>query len=144
MTKKKITKDSGFTILELLVAFLVVLSALVALFVGITFAEKQITKNYHDRKAILFASGELEWQYYRMSIYKQFDYEGVYGGRVRLDEKDNMRLDANISLDFWEGLSDDGNDLLQTTLSVEVSWDEPADDNKSRTVKLIEDYYESQ
>lgn len=143
MIKNTVFKDSGFTLIELLVTFGIVLSALLALFVGIIFAEKQLTKNYHDRRAILFASGALEWQHYKKQIYKTFDYDGVYIGPVVIDKIDNKTVNGNVGIDFWEGISQDGIGLKQTTITVEVKWNEPADNNKERTVRLVEDYYEN-
>ena len=143
MTKNTVIKDSGFTLIELLVTFGIVLSALVALFVGINFAEKQITKNYHDRRAILFASGALEWQYYKKEVYKTFDYDGIYIGSVVIDKVDNKTISGTVGIDFWEGVSQDNIGLKQTTITVEVVWHEPADNNKERKVRLVEDYYDN-
>ena len=144
MITKTSCKDSGFTLIELLVSFVIVLSALVALFVRIQFAEKQIYKNYHNRQAMLIASGELEYQYYRKIIYGNFSEEyTAYGDRVVLDSSQKHRLVAFVKRSFRTELSTDGFDLPQTVVTVEVSWREPADNNKERTVRLIEDYYDS-
>ena len=144
MITKTSCKDSGFTLIELLAAFAIVLSALVALFVGIQFAERQIYKNYHNRQAMLIASGELEYQYYRKVIYGNFSVDNSgFGDSIILDDSKRFRVNANISRRFQSKLSEDNFALPQTTVTVEVSWREPAEDNKIRTVRLIEDYYDS-
>lgn len=144
MITKTSCKDSGFTLIELLVSFVIVLSALVALFVGIQFAEKQIYKNYHTRQAMLIASGELEYQYYRKIVYGEFVPDvTAYGDSIVLDSSQKHRVDANIRMGFKTELSEDGFNLPHTIVTVEVSWREPADNNKIRTVRLIEDYYDS-
>lgn len=144
MTKIRKCKDSGFTIIELLVVFMIVSVAIVALFVGIQFAEKHIYKNYHNRQALLIASAELEYQYYRKTIYGAFsDEASAYGDTVILDDSPQNRIEARISQSRVSIVSEDIYQLPQTIVTVEVSWKEPADDNKTRTVRLIEDYYDS-
>lgn len=144
MITKTSCKDSGFTLIELLVSFVIVLSALIALFVGIQFAEKQIYKNYHNRQAMLIASGELEYQYYRKIVYGDFAPDvTAYGDSIVLDSSQKHRIDANIRMGFRTELSEDGFNLPHTIVTVEVSWREPADNMKIRTVRLIEDYYDS-
>ena len=108
MITKTSCKDSGFTLIELLAAFAIVLSALVALFVGIQFAERQIYKNYHNRQAMLIASGELEYQYYRKVIYGNFSVDNSgFGDSIILDDSKRFRVNANISRRFQSKLSED-------------------------------------
>ncbi len=143
MIKKNLFKDSGFTLVELIAAFAIVFIALSSLFVGIHYAEKRITRNYHDRQGIMIASGELEWQYYKKTIEKDFDLDGLYKGRAVMGDDFAGNINANVALDFSYGLTSGTVNLNQTTLTVMVSWNEPSDEMKSHYVRMVEDYYDN-
>ena len=165
MKIKKIN-DSGFTLIELLATSVIVLIALGALFVGIQFTEKQITRNYHSRRALLVATAKLEYQFYLKNKklgYFDFGQPAGYSGNIVLDgaqlypQNDSRRLNHNVRADVNVSMTQplptnaeaDGTDLLlKSELSVTVKWKEPADRNmtnnktKERSVTLVEDYYE--
>lgn len=167
MIKIKQVNDSGFTIIELLVVALINLIALSALFVGIQFAEKQIQRNYHSRRALLIASANLEYQHYLKKVklnYFDTSYPAEYNGQVVIDgpslyPRDDYRdlgqdiggtVSTSVNLLLPTGLDEDGTtQLMKRSVTVIVSWKEPADkkmtSNKERTryVKLVEDYYEN-
>lgn len=167
MIKNNKVNDSGFTIVELLAVAVIILIALGGLFVGIQFAEKQIQRNYHSRRALLIASANLEYQYYLKTVklnYFDTNYPAEYTGEVTIDgpslyPRDDYRnvgskitgsVDSSVSLLFPTGVDDDGTNLLmKRSVTVVVSWKEPADKKmtsnaeRTRYVKLVEDYYET-
>ncbi len=158
MMKQKNCKDSGFTLIELLVVFIIVLVAIVALYVGIQFAEKQVTRNYHSRRALLIASGTLDYQFYlKKKKLGDFDLSQTGGlGGALIDgpslypSNDSRNLQgsitATIKSDELTSLSSfeiDGTDRLKkTVITVVVEWKEPASENKTKFVRMVEDYYE--
>lgn len=158
MMKQKNCKDSGFTLIELLVVFIIVLVAIVALYVGIQFAEKQVTRNYHSRRALLIASGTLDYQFYlkkKKLGYFDLSQTGGLGGALidgpslyPSNDSRNLQgsITATIKSDELTSLSSfeiDGTDRLKkTVITVVVEWKEPASENKTKFVKMVEDYYE--
>ncbi len=158
MMKQKNCKDSGFTLIELLVVFVIVLVAIVALYVGIQFAEKQVTRNYHSRRALLIASGTLDYQFYlkkKKLGYFDLSQTGGLGGALidgpslyPSNDSRNLQgsITATIKSDELTSLSSfeiDGTDRLKkTVITVVVEWKEPASENKTKFVKMVEDYYE--
>lgn len=150
MIKNKRNKDSGFTIIELLVVFLIVSFAIIALFTGIGFAENQIFKNYRTRKAILLASARLEYHYLYYKQRGEFllepDAIPLYGGSYQFDSISSGR-DIEISFDTNYQRTYDyqmmSNSYIKTRIVVEGSWREPSRKNKQQKIILIEDYYDS-
>lgn len=158
MINTKKCKDSGFTLIELLVVFLIVLIAIGALFVGIQFAEKQVTRNYHTRRALLIASGTLDYQFYlkkkKLGYFDMTQTGGLGGalidGPSLYPSNDSRNLQRSITqttrsneLPALSNFDTDGTDRLRkTTISVVVEWKEPASENKTKFVKMVEDYYE--
>lgn len=134
-------KDSGFTIIEVIVCAGIVFMSLIATFAGITFAEKQISKNYHDRQALMIAAGVLDYQNYLHRAKGVFSYAGPDGDEVVMDQRDHKHIRAKIGVDIWSGLSNDDYNLPMKTVTVTVSWREPAQEKKERFVKLLENFY---
>lgn len=149
MMKQKNCKDSGFTLIELLVSSAIVLFAIAALFVGIQFTENQIFRNYRVRRAMLIASGKLEYNNFFRKQKSGFmadpNSTPIYGRSYILDKTPSNRnidieLSASYSIDYEYGIID--RTYRKTTIVVEGEWNEPSRNNKRQSIKLIEDYYD--
>ena len=157
MINSKKCKDSGFKLIELLVVFLIVLIAIGALFVGVQFAEKQVTRNYHSRRALLIASGTLDYQFYlkkkKLGYFDLTQTGGLAGalidGPSLYPSNDSRNLQRSISqtiksneLPALSNSEIDGTEgLRKTVITVIVEWKEPASENETKFVRMVEDYY---
>jgi Tfp pilus assembly protein PilE len=150
MINTKKCKDSGFTLIELLVVFDIVSFAIIALFVGIQFAENQIFKNYHYRKAMLLASARLEYHYFYWKKTGDFqdltpDAVPVYGGEYLLDEpsynkKVYISFNTKVIKNYdYQSL---GNTYMKTTIGTTGTWREPSRSNKEQKIYMEEVYYD--
>lgn len=148
MMKEKKCKDSGFTIVELLASAAMVLFAVAALFVGIQFTENQVFRNYRVRRAMLLASGKLEYHNFFRQMRSGFmaDPNGtpVYGRNYTLDKTPGGRtimidFSSDYNVNYEYSIID--RTYKKTTISVVGQWNEPSRKNKIQKIKLIEDYY---
>jgi prepilin-type N-terminal cleavage/methylation domain-containing protein len=132
--------ESGMTLLEVLATSIIVAVALISLYTGIIYADKQVQRNYHDRVATLHASGELEWQTYFFKNYKTFE---LYTGKnVVLDVLPRGRtLNGQMTTRLIETFENPlGTIVPYKILEVSVVWIEPGDRTQRRIV-VREDYY---
>jgi hypothetical protein len=132
--------ENGVTLLEVMATAIIVAVALISIYTGIMYADKQVQRNYHDRVATLYASGELDWQTYYYKNFKQFDLNNgetvvidkLYRGRL-LSGQMRARLTDTFENPF-------GTVVPYKVLEVSVSWVEPGDRN-TRKIVVREDYY---
>ncbi len=132
--------ESGMTLLEVLATSIIVAVALISLYTGIIYADKQVQRNYHDRVATLHASGELEWQTYFFKNYKTFE---LYTNKnVILDVMPRGRtLNGQMTTRLIETFENPlGTIVPYKILEVSVVWIEPGDRTQRRIV-VREDYY---
>jgi prepilin-type N-terminal cleavage/methylation domain-containing protein len=132
--------ESGMTLLEVLATSIIVAVALISLYTGIIYADKQVQRNYHDRVATLHASGELEWQTYFFKNYKTFE---LYTNKnVILDVMPRGRtLNGQMTTRLIETFENPlGTIVPYKILEVSVVWIEPGDMTQRRIV-VREDYY---
>jgi prepilin-type N-terminal cleavage/methylation domain-containing protein len=135
-----LNNEKGVTLLEVLATAIIIGVALISLYTGIMYADKQLQRNYHDRVATLHASGELDWQTYYYKNYKEFDVynsktvviDKLYRGRL-LSGQMKMRLTDTFENPF-------GTVVPYKVLEISVSWVEPGDKN-TRKIVVREDYY---
>lgn len=66
--KEKVCSNSGFTIIEVLAALIIVTIAFAGLYTSIIYADYKAQLNYHKRQALLIASGELDEYKYRKTV----------------------------------------------------------------------------
>ncbi len=148
MIKIKRWDDSGFTIIELILSSLIVIIAIVGLFVGVQFTEKQVFRNQRIRKAVLLSSGILEYQNFVKQKYSTFQYNGddvpfYKSGRdfYKLDSGRNLKIFFETSIPNPEDYSFNMQTYLRTRITVQASWDEPSRKNKRQRIRIMEDYY---
>lgn len=136
----RLKNEQGITLLETLATALILSFTMISLYIGILYADKQVQRNYHERVAILLASGELDWQSYYKSNYKNFDLfemrtvtlDALSGGRFLNGQ---MSTSLNVTSENPFGLL-----VPFQALEIKVSWLEPGERN-SRYVVVREDYY---
>jgi len=137
---KRLNNQNGITLIDVMATTAIMAFALISIYMGIMYAEKQMQRNYHDRVATLAASGELEWQFYYKESYKTFD---LFSGRaVVLDNLARGRtLNGSLSVrksDTYE--SPFGVNVPFQVLEATVAWQEPGD-KTTRSVVVREDFY---
>lgn len=137
---QRLKNQDGISLIETIVTMLIMAFALVSIYIGILYAEKQMQRNYHDRVATLAASGELDWQFYYLSVHKEFD---MFSGRaVVLDNLARGRtLNGVMSIqrrDTYE--TPFGTTVPYTPIEAKVTWIEPGDDTQ-RSIVVREDFY---
>jgi len=128
------------TLVEVLVTSLVIVFTVISIYIGVVFAEKQLTRNYRDRVATLVASGEMEWQYYRFRTFNSFD---LFGDRqVVIDHLPRGRiLFGRMSVDVQNKYETPlGQYLYYDQVQISVTWNEPLD-TRQRKVVIREDFY---
>jgi len=130
----------GVTLLETLATAAILAFAMISIYTGIIYADKQIQRNYHDRLATLIASGEMDWQYYNLYAYK--DFAIVPARTVVLDNLARGRsLYAQVSVSKTETFeSPFGLYVPYKILEVAVKWTEPGDKTQ-RKIVVREDFY---
>jgi len=135
-----LNNEKGVTLLEIMATGIIVAVALIGLYTGIIYADKQVQRNYHDRVATLHASGEVEWQLYHYKNYKTFD---LFTGRtVVIDRlKNNRVLNGQMTVKLEEELETPlGSSVNFRIMEVSVTWTEPGD-KTSRKIVVREDFY---
>jgi len=142
--KRRVTEllcnEQGYTLIEALISSMIIVVIIITIFIGIVFAEKQLSRNYHDRVATLHASGELEWQYYYRKTFNRFNIAGEKNVTIDLLPR-NKVLPGKMGIVLTAGEENVGvASMTFSTLEVKVSWTEPGD-KKLRTVVLKEDFY---
>jgi len=122
-----LVNNQGLSLVEVLAAFLIIVVAVVGIYLGLVYAESQLTRNYHDRVAALLASGECDWQYYnktfRGAVVPFLNKEVIindYPGTDNPPLKGIMRMQLSDEVDVVSGKT-----LRYQKLLVEVVWNEP-------------------
>jgi Tfp pilus assembly protein PilV len=136
----KLRNESGITLLEVLATAIIVVVALISLYTGIIYADKQVQRNYHDRVATLYASGEIDWQMYYYKNYKTFD---LFTNRTVLIDRlaEGMLLNGVMSTKVTDTFETPfGINVPYTILEVSVTWVEPGD-KTSRKIVVREDFF---
>jgi len=136
----RIKNERGTTLMETLASTIILSFAVISLYIGILYADKQVQRNYHDRVAILHASGELDWQMYCKKNTKKFDLfqnrsvviDKLYKGRLL------KGLMSTSLVDNFESQS--GFVVPYSVLEISVRWVEPGD-NEERKYVVREDFY---
>jgi Tfp pilus assembly protein PilV len=131
--------EKGVTLLEVLATGIIVLVALISIYTGIIYADKQVQRNYHDRVATLHASGEIEWQMFYFKNYKVFDT--FTNKTVLIDKLKRGNLNGQMTARRTDTFENPfGVSVPYNVLEVTVSWVEPGD-NRTRRIVVREDFY---
>jgi hypothetical protein len=136
----KLRNERGTTLLEAMATALIVAAAMISLYTGIIYADKQVQRNYHDRVATLHASGELEWQMYYKKNYKTFD---LFTNRPVVI--DNLARGKTLSGLMSAKLTETsetpfGASISFSIVEVSVVWIEPGD-KTARKIVVRDDFY---
>ena len=137
-----VTNQRGISLVEVLVASIIVVLAALGIYIGILYAESQLNRNYHDRVATLHASGECDWQYYNIAYRNTFDefsskqvvidYFEQRDGTTPLTGTMTMEIDEQVDVVF-------GRTMRYNTLLVKVVWEEPM--GGERIIAVREDIF---
>jgi hypothetical protein len=136
----RIHNEQGITLLETLATMIIVAFAMISIYMGILYADKQVQRNYHDRVATLLASGELDWQTYYKKNNKQFQ---LFTHRTVLIDRLNrgIALNGDMSTRLVETYENPFGMIVPfSALEVIVRWQEPGD-RGFRSIVVREDYY---
>lgn len=146
--KKQVCNNSGFTIIEVLAALIIVTIAFAGLYTSIIYADYKSQLNYHKRQALLIASGELdEYKYKRSTTNNAF-----------LPDTKVIVLDPNLKPNALKATirflpvkhqqdTSVGLNVYYDIVQVQVTWQEqqanlnPYHSKKQQNVILREDYY---
>jgi len=132
--------QKGMTLIEVMVTTLILVAVVVAIYIGVMYAENQITQNYRDRVATLLASGELEMQHYYYSTsqtFRTFNRKDVVIDRLPR----NKFLTGNLSVAVKNDTEYAAGRVYDLKyLTAKVSWVDPKT-KKERFITLREDYY---
>lgn len=137
---KGLKNQKGMTLIEAMAMAAIMAVAMLSLYAGIIYANKQVERNYHDRVATLYASGELDWQTYYRRNYKEFD---LFSNRpIVLDTFNKGKLlngymSTQLSNTFE---TQEGTILPYSILEISVYWTEPGD-KTPRKIVVREDFY---
>lgn len=144
--QKALQNDRGLTLIEVLVALIVVVFSLIALYISLLYADAQIVRNYNERVATLLASGELDRQYY---LFKTNGHFALFENReVVIDAFDDAKVDGPLTGYMTAsvlGRSDmvGGGTFKYQTLRIKIMWDEPShgDTVIKREIVVQEDFF---
>ncbi len=140
MSKPILQSDGGFTLISVLLEGIIILIAFIGLYIGILYAEATLVENYHNRVAILLASGELDHQMLR--IERTGNPRVFVPKTVTIDEDGSHHLNGTISMRTWMDTDSSTGFASMEFHAVEVtiSWKNPAN-KKNQKVVLREDYF---
>ncbi|MDP8231163.1 MAG: hypothetical protein P9L91_00690 [Candidatus Zophobacter franzmannii] len=135
-----IRNERGFTLAEVIASALIVVLASIALYIGIVHVEKQITRNYHERVALMHASGELDWQRYNIGLNHAF--LAFQNKSVPIDIDGEKRIDGIMTFELKGIVPPDIvlENISYDILEIRVKWTEPSD-KKERDIVVREDFY---
>ena len=132
--------QGGYSLAEVLVAAIVMAVMIITVYIGIIYADRQITKNYRHRVATLLLTGELEKQY------TLFHKEGIFHPYTNLpviiEQTDDVTVNGTITISVGR---DRENNMSQnydfSYLIGEIKWIDPAT-AKLHYIRMREDFYD--
>jgi hypothetical protein len=140
--REMLFNESGMTIVEILISFVIIVIAVVGIYLGLLYAESQINRNYHDRVAALAASGECDWQYYYKTTYRDYDYFGAREITIReYPDQNRPPLRGTMTMEISENTElIEGRRVRYETLVIQVTWEEPL--AGQRVMVIQEDFFQ--
>jgi len=132
--------QGGYSLAEVMVAAIVMAVMIITVYIGIIYADRQITKNYRHRVATLLLTGELEKQY------TLFHKEGIFHPYTNLpviiEQTDDVTVNGTITISVGR---DRENNMSQnydfSYLIGEIKWIDPATE-KLHYIRMREDFYD--
>ncbi|MCB5247856.1 MAG: hypothetical protein LHW57_07525 [Candidatus Cloacimonetes bacterium] len=132
--------QSGITLLETLAVVAVIAVMLVAIYIGVVYAERQLLINYRDRVATLLITGELEMEYYRHSRSKPFELQ-VNREYIIDDLNPDHILRGKMTIASRNAQESSNEQLLNYVyLEATLRWTEP-NSQTERFIRMREDYF---
>ena len=132
--------QGGYSLAEVMVAAIVMAVMIITVYIGIIYADRQITKNYRHRVATLLLSGELEKQY---TLFKK---EGIFRPYTNLpviiEQTDDVTVNGTITISVGrdrESYMSQNYDF--SYLIGEIKWIDPAT-AKLHYIRMREDFYD--
>jgi len=139
---RNIGNERGMTLLEVLVTMTIIVVTILSIYIGVVYAEKQVLRNYRDRVASLYATGELDYQYSLYNANKSLGDLRPITKTVTLDYlPKNKVLSADVNVDVIP-MAEAYNSLVLNYMRVKVTvkWYEAGDD-RVRSIVMVEDFY---
>ena len=158
---KAIMNDKGITLVEVIVMTIIVSIAMVGLHISILYAETQMVRNYHERKAYLLASGQLELCQQRMnnqnrdnSVRYLWGSATTTGTQTWIDSEvyivnnGENRIIPTVTVKYSVGSPVDvvnNTNLQYIKVEANVTWTDPTykvgTAERTKTIKMREDFY---
>ncbi len=132
--------QGGYSLAEVMVAAIVMAVMIITVYIGIIYADKQVTKNYRHRVATMLLTGELEKQY---TLYQK---EGIFRPYTNLpviiEQTEDVTVNGTITISVGR---DRENYMSQnydfSYLIGEIKWIDPATE-KLHYIRMREDFYD--
>ena len=137
---KLLQEQKGMTLLEVLAVMVIIVVMVLAIYIGIVYAEKQLLINYRDRVATLLVTGELEMEYYRHVHDKPFELQ--VNREYIIDDRDPNHILVGYMTIEQKTAQESSNEQLLNYIYLEATlrWIDP-DTKKERFSRMREDYF---
>ncbi|HOU72261.1 MAG TPA: hypothetical protein PLB85_02675 [Candidatus Syntrophosphaera sp.] len=135
-----LSRQSGITILETMAVMTVVVVTVLAIYIGVVYAERQLLTNYRDRVATLLITGELEMEYYRHTRSKPFELQ--LNKQYILDDTNPEHVLCGNMTVTTRNAQETSNEQLLNYIQLEATfrWIDPGS-KKERYIRMREDYF---
>jgi hypothetical protein len=140
MRKPILQSDGGFTLISVLMEGVIIAVAFIGLYIGILYAEATLVENYHNRVAMLHASGELDYQ---MLYVERHGYPLPFLNKtVTIDQEGFHTLRGTMTMNAWTDADNSTGfaSMEYNAVEITVTWKNPSD-KKRKQVTLREDYF---
>jgi len=132
--------QGGYSLAEVMVAAIVMAVMIITVYIGIIYADRQITKNYRHRVATLLLSGELEKQY------TLFHKEGIFHPYTNLpviiEQTDDVTVNGTITITVGRERENYMSQNYNFSYLIgEIKWIDPATE-KLHYIRMREDFYD--
>ena len=132
--------QGGYSLAEVMVAAIVMAVMIITVYIGIIYADRQITKNYRHRVATLLLTGELEKQY------TLFHKEGIFHPYTNLpviiEQTDDVTVNGTITITVGRERENYMSQNYNFSYLIgEIKWIDPATE-KLHYIRMREDFYD--
>jgi type II secretory pathway pseudopilin PulG len=148
-----LTNESGFGLIHVLAVTMIVSIATLGLFMSIEYAKAQADMNYHSRRALLMAQGQLEKIKYENRNLGTYGRPSIvpYSTTINLDDDNSRYVTATLTISSTTGGNPEAvtglRDTFRDEVYVDITWQEKktADPGmaspEEQRIHLQEDYY---
>ncbi len=156
---KTLINEKGMTLVEVIVMAIIVSVAMLGLHISILYAETQMVRNYHERKAYLLASGQLELCQQKMNnqnidrnirpLYTKasgLGYENWVDNDIYIVKEGEKRIIPTVTASYRTYIDMcNGTALQYVQVTATVSWMDPTYKSgtaeRTKSIKMQEDFY---